>query len=227
MNVLLVEDYDQLRAVTAEVIAAKGHVVHALPSAEALGELVFQQPLDVAVLDLNLPGEDGLSLAQRLYQTCPGIGIVMLTVRHTLADKLAGYERGADVYLTKPCEPEELCAAIEALGRRIRAARAPNREAIYTLNVSKAQLITPQGVVDLRSAEVLFLQGLALAPEGKLEYWQLIEKLDKPMDEAGKAQLEVLVSRLRQKLQSIGIVEPGIKSERGKGYRLCMPIKMV
>ncbi len=227
MNILLVEDYDALREVTAEVLTAKGHRVHALPSAEALDQVFLRQPLDVAVLDLNLPGEDGLSLARRLREVCPGLGIVMITVRHSLADKLAGYEQGADIYLTKPTEPEELCAAIEALGKRLGVAQDRSTGMPLRLHLLQASLHTPLGTVALRTPEVTVLQGLALAPEGMLEYWQLLQLLDKPMDEGGKAQLEVLVSRLRRKLLAMGAGEPGIKSERGKGYRLCIAVQIV
>lgn len=228
MNILLVEDYDALREVTSEVLSSCGHRVHALASAEDLDEVALRQPYDLAVLDLNLPGEDGLALASRLRRVFPGIGIVMVTVRHTLPDKLAGYEHGADVYLTKPTAPEELCAAIHALGKRMGLLQAPSEVAsACRLLLLQASLHTPKGPIALRQPEVAVLQGLALAPQGFLEYWQLLQILDKPVDDVGKAQLEVLVSRLRAKLQALQLPEPGIKSERGRGYRLCFPIQLV
>ena len=93
LNILVVEDHDALRAVTVEVLRMQGHAVMEAASAEALDELSPERRFDVAVLDLNLPGEDGFSLAARLRKACPGIGIVMVTVRHALDDKLTAYQQ--------------------------------------------------------------------------------------------------------------------------------------
>lgn len=178
---------------------------------------------DIAVLDLNLPGEDGLSLARRLRHVQPGIGIIMVTARHTLAHKLAGYENGADVYLNKPTAPEELCATVKALAQRLRRG-ATEQLAAFTLNTTNHFLKTPQGDVALRHSESALLYALALAPDHTLATWQALEKLNKPVDEQGKAQLEVLVSRLRSRLIAHGAPPMPIRALRGVGYQLCMPL---
>ncbi len=119
MNILVIEDHDPLREVTIFALTEMGHKVRGIGSAEALNaELEISVP-HILILDLNLPGEDGLSLAGRLRRMHPTIGIVMVTARNELTDKISGYESGADIYLTKPTSLEELAAAVNALSRRI------------------------------------------------------------------------------------------------------------
>lgn len=119
MNIIIVEDHDALREVTMSSLQDMGHKVRGVASAEALNaELQIAMP-HILILDLNLPGEDGISLANRVRQTNPEIGIIMVTARKELGDRIVGYESGADIYLTKPTSIDELAVAIQALARRI------------------------------------------------------------------------------------------------------------
>ncbi|MBK6999256.1 MAG: response regulator transcription factor [Rhodoferax sp.] len=226
LKLLVVEDHHGLREVTVETLVDQGHQVIGVDCAEAVGELPADFTPDIAIVDLNLPGEDGLQLAARLRQVQPGIGIIMVTARHALHEKLAGYEHGADLYLTKPTAPEELSAAVEALARRIKLT-ATDRTSGYGLNVHERILHTPCGNVALRSAEANLLHSLALAPDQTLETWQLLERLGKTVDEDGKAQLQVLASRLRSKLAEHGLPDRCLRAERNKGYRLGFPLQIV
>ncbi len=225
IKLLVVEDRKSLLEVTVETLATRGYEVIGIDSAEAMDELPANFVADIAILDLNLPGEDGLSLAQRLRRIQPAIGIIMVTARHALAEKLAGYEHGADLYLTKPTAPEELCAAVEALARRLTNRAAPESPA-FSLNTTTGLLSTPQGDLALRASEAALLHALALAPEHTLEFWQALEKLNKPIDGQGKAQLEVVVSRLRSKLIAHGASDTPIRALRGIGYRLSMSLQI-
>ena len=224
IQLLVVEDNLALLDVTVDVLAAQGHAVIGICSAEAVDELPAHFAANIAILDLNLPGEDGLQLAQRLRQVQPGIGIIMVTARNTLAHKLAGYEHGADMYLTKPTEPEELCAAVQALAQRLGNHAAAQTD--FRLETATGRLHTPQGELALRASEAVLLHALALAPQRTLEIWQALEKLNKPIDEQGKAQLEVLISRLRSKLIAYGAPTMPIRALRGSGYRLCMALQI-
>ena len=226
IQILVVEDHLALLEVTVDILTAQGHVAMGISSAEALDELPSRFAADIAILDLNLPGEDGLSLARRLRHIQPGIGIIMVTARNKLEHKLAGYEHGADLYLTKPTAPEELCATVQALAQRLRRSAAVQPPAAFTLDTAAEMLHTPQGVTALRSSEAKLLHALALAPDNSLAIWQALEKLDKPMDDQGKAQLEVVVSRLRSKLLAHGALDMPIRALRGIGYRLCLTIKI-
>jgi|GEM_PF-5700042 len=119
MNIIVVEDHDALREVTVSALSDMGHKVRGIGSAEGLsGELQLCIP-HIMVLDLNLPGEDGISVANRIRASYPEIGIIMVTARKNYDDRITGYKSGADIYLTKPTSLEELGAAIDALSRRI------------------------------------------------------------------------------------------------------------
>jgi len=116
LDVIIVEDNRNLRESLLEVIATKGHHVAAFDSAEALWSGCSFNKVDIMVLDLNLPGEDGLAVARRMRADHPNVGIVMLTARDEPDDKRIGYENGADIYLAKPSSAPELVASIAAVG---------------------------------------------------------------------------------------------------------------
>ncbi len=125
LTVAVIEDNDDLRQAMVSALGRAGHRVVGFDSAEALIEYREALRLDVLVIDVGLPGEDGISLATRIRESQPDVGIIMATARDRIADKQRGYESGADIYLTKPLSLEELSAAIGALGRRLRGAAAP------------------------------------------------------------------------------------------------------
>ncbi|WP_295455743.1 helix-turn-helix domain-containing protein [uncultured Thiodictyon sp.] len=121
LNIIVVEDHDDLREATVEALRGLGHAARGLTCAEALDAELRAAPADLLVLDLNLPGEDGISLARRMRVAWPAMGIIMVTVREQVRSKIEGYDSGADLYLTKPTSIGELEAAIGALARRLRA----------------------------------------------------------------------------------------------------------
>ena len=125
LNIVVVEDNDDLREAIVEVLSALGHRVLGLTCAEELGDEGAQAVIDLLVVDLNLPGEDGVSLTRRLRQIHPGLRILMMTARDTVRDKVSGYEAGADMYLTKPVSIEELTAAVQSLEQGLNATPAP------------------------------------------------------------------------------------------------------
>jgi DNA-binding response OmpR family regulator len=226
LRLLVVEDHEALREVTMEILEAAGYQVVGAASAEALGEMARDFHFDIAILDLNLPGEDGLSLATRLRRICPGIGVIMVTVRNALADRLSGYEMGADLYLSKPTEPAELCAAVHSLGRRLASSNQAPMAKAFILQQASRTLLAPAGAVKLREAEFQLLKAFALAQGQFVDNWQLLNLLEKGMDACGKTQLEVLISRLRSKLVAHGCLGNPLQSVRGRGYRLGIELKM-
>lgn len=225
IKVLLVEDHDALREAVSEMLEHCGYQVTGVECAEAVCEGSSQLMFDVAVLDLNLPGEDGLALAQRLRVVQPTLGIIMMTARCEREDRLQGYQHGADVYLSKPVDIEELALAVQALARRMNSATC-GADSGYWLDRQNLSLELPEQRIPLTSDEVIILQALALAAERTLESWQLLEVLEREVDENGTNQLRVIISRLRQKLKNHGLKIPLIRSERGKGYRLCVPLRL-
>jgi len=134
LNIVVVEDNDDLREAIVGVLSAQGHRVLGLSCAEELGDEGAQAVIDLLVVDLNLPGEDGVSLTRRLRQTQPGLCILMMTARDSVRDKVSGYEAGADMYLTKPVSIEELTAAVKSLDRRLNTTLAPpDNQAVLTV----------------------------------------------------------------------------------------------
>ncbi len=217
LSVLIVEDHDALREVTVAFLAECGHEVRGAADAQEMDEVLSRWPAHIVVLDVNLPGEDGHSICKRLRGARPGLGILMLTARASAADRVAGYERGADVYLAKPTSNEELAAAIGSLGRRVRPQEV---EPPYLLDEVARELSGSGGRVSLSEAEAILLRTLASAPGRQVEYWQLMDALGMSTEADAKAALEVRVVRLRKKLAHIGVPDGGLLSIRGQGYRL-------
>jgi DNA-binding response OmpR family regulator len=224
LNIIVVEDHDDLRMVTVAALRAMGHTVRGVDCAEALDDEVARFPADLLLLDLNLPGEDGISLARRMRQAQPEIGIIMVTARGAVQDVLAGYGNGADIYVTKPATSEQLGAAITALSRRLKPS-AKNAGAL-TLDTTVLQLKGPGGLVNVSDYESLLLAAMAKAADHRLETWQMLELTGKAADESDKRTLVVQMARLRKKLTDAGASEPTIKSIRGTGYQLCVPLEL-
>ncbi len=224
LNILVVEDHDDLREATVATLAAMGHAVRGVDCAEALDEALASFRPDLLLLDLNLPGEDGLSIARRLRAAEPDIGIIMVTARNQVHDVTRGYGSGADIYVTKPTSPEELSAAIHALARRL---RPPARTGTpLVLNIHALQLQGPQASIDIAGHEYQLLAALARARDHRMETWQLLELLGKPIEELEKRTLAVQIVRLRKKLLDAGAREPTIKALRGSGYQLCIALEL-
>jgi len=224
LNIVVVEDHDALREVTVEALSQRGHHVRGVDSAEALPDEPGLVPIDLMVIDLNLPGEDGISLAARIRAAQPDIGIIMVTARGQLHDRLAGYNNGADIYLTKPTSTDELIAAIRALTRRIKP-EEPDQHAL-SVNLSALTLHGPLGDASLSSHEAAQMAAFIRAKDQQLEIWQLIALTDKDVTEGSKKAMEVQIVRLRKKLLQCGAQEPTIKAIRGQGYKLCLKVAL-
>lgn len=224
LNILVVEDNNDLREATVDALITVGHHARGVDCAEAIPELAGLPSIDLMVIDLNLPGEDGISLAHRLRQTQPEIGIVMLTARNRPEDKSAGYVNGADIYLTKPASLEELDAAIQALARRLR--RMDSKA--LRLDIRRMALLAEEGqITPLTSQEASLLAAFVRAPQQRLENWQIVEILGKDDAAFSKAALELHIVRLRKKLQQAGGPSHSIKAIRGWGYQFCLTMPIV
>lgn len=222
LEIVVVEDHDLVRDELVDFLSRPGICVRGAEDGEVLDALLRQRPADILVVDLNLPGEDGLSICQRMREAFPEMGLVMLTARVMPADKTAGYQSGADVYLTKPANVDELEAVVANLSRRIRR-RVSNG---LQLDVPRQQLALAGGVaVGLSLLETRLLYELVLAPERKLSTDLLLQRLDPRSDQPSlRDNLPVTISRLRQKLASgLGQSEV-IKAVRGFGYQLTQAI---
>lgn len=229
LNIVIVEDHDALRAVTCTLLKEQGHRVRGIGCAEELVETVEDGGVDVFILDVNLPGEDGFSLARRIRAAQPQVGIIMATAREEPRDKMRGYDSGADMYLLKPVDPDELAGAVRSLARRLRMpppALSPAASPLATLDTQRRRLVNGDQSALLTQSEVRALNALILSPNRFAAYWQLLELLELQQDQRGKSSLEVRMVRLREKIMSIGYGRSCIRSVRGSGYELCIDIEL-
>jgi len=225
LNIVVVEDHDALREVTVAALASKGHHVTGLESAEALYEQPDISCIDLMIIDINLPGENGLALTQRIRQVHPNVGIIIVSANNLAEHKMQGYDQGADIYLTKPAALEELNSAINALSRRIKPRQAQSLSCL-TLHPRTRQLVLHQTSISLNPQEAAVVLALLRAPGQRLETWQLLEIAGREHPDYSKASLEVLIVRLRKKLMQVSMqvdLNP-IQAIRNYGYQLCTNI---
>jgi DNA-binding response OmpR family regulator len=218
LNILILEDNDDLREGWLAYFQSQGHRVLGVALADELLEVPGGFSPDVYVIDLNLPDADGLDLVKRLRAVHPNVGIVITTARSQIGDKVEGYESGADIYLTKPVEPQELMAGISALAKRRHGHTTP--EESLRLLLEKNQLLGPHVSVDLTSGEARLLAGLVRASGKPLARWQMAELLEVPEGLPSDAMLEMRIARLRKRLVAAGAVPPVIKAIHKQGYVL-------
>lgn len=224
LKIALVEDNDDLRDLLFRDISRAGYAVQAAGCADDLDDLAALTSFDVLVLDINLPGENGLDIARRYKQANPDIYIVMLTARVGTDDKIAGYGSGADIYLTKPISSGELLAAIGSVSRRILKQPSHNNIDIV-LNLRQMKLIG-NAAVDLNRQEMVILKALSESANGNLPYYRLLELCGEEVNATSKSTLEVRIVRLRKKLADAGVDGKAIKTIRGEGYQLLYRIKV-
>lgn len=222
--VLIIEDNDALREALADVIRRDGHMCLELSCAEEVEDSLQQTP-DLYLIDLNLPGEDGFSLARRVRTSQPDAAIIMLTAMTAINDRLQGYETGADLYLTKPIHPSELCSIVNAFARRLKG-NAEMGSGSIRLYTSKSVLCGPLGETTLTNSELKLIEALARAPGQTLQSWQVATHLGQAESLPSKASVEVRLSRVRKKMIDVGAPNSVIKAIKGYGYRLNSPINI-
>jgi len=224
LNIVVIEDNNDLRTLLCNGLKTDGHLVTGLSSAEELEDQAGIDHADAFLIDINLPGEDGLSVAKRIRKAHPLVGIIILSARMSQDDKLIGYESGADMYLTKPVEMTELRAAFRSFARRRQATM--QHVTAQTLTINKLELKGSAGSIKLSIQEATVLTAMARAPAGKLETWQIAELLELEVDEAFKSSLAVRMVRLRKKLIDAGAEGIAIEAIRQFGYQLVTQIEI-
>lgn len=223
--IAVIEDNDALREATVEMLELNGFRAAGVACAEDIDDTQFPQPPDIYVVDLTLPGEDGLSLAARLRRAQPKVGIVITTARTLLDDRLKGYESGADMYLPKPVDPKELLLALQALGQRLRHTNPPAQGLILDRHA-----LMLRGVVDpckVTESEARLLSAFASAKEHTLERWQVAAQMSPGNESMSQESMQARLSQLRKKIQTCGYSGESIKAIRNSGYKFCLPIQIV
>src|SRR4051812_31054788 len=235
-HVLAVDDDPSVRQMIADYLADNEMRVTAVASGREVGAVLGRETVDLIILDLRLPGEDGMLIARRLRAESQ-IPIIMLTGRKDEADRVMGLELGADDYLTKPFSPRELLARIRALLRRTRAQETvadglqkvrAYRFAGWELNVRLRRLTAANGSkVPLTNAEFNLLAAFLAAPQLVLSRDQLLGRSRLHNDEVYDRSIDTHVARLRKKIEPPGATVQLIRTERGAGYVFSAAVEVV
>ncbi|NDR55218.1 response regulator [Aliiruegeria sabulilitoris] len=231
VNVLIVDDDSDIREIVRYELEAQGWGVEEAGSGAEIGDAIRRMPPDLILLDLRLPDQDGLIIAQRLRATST-IPIIMLTGLGGDVDRIIGLEMGADDYVVKPFNPRELVARIKAVLRRTGTAetQAPPPDALdhdcrsfggWMIDLTARVLESPTGQpVPLTNAEFLLLEAFVKAPRHILSRDQLLERTRSDGGEVFDRTIDVLILRLRRKIEPNPKAPQLIRTERGAGYVL-------
>lgn len=228
--VAIVEDDPLLREELSCFLAESDCQVFEANDFTSFVDVVQWQKLHVAVLDLNLPGgHNGFDIAQWVRNKMPQVGIIMLTARGGLSDRVQGYESGADIYFSKPVEPIELLAAIRRLAQRAKS--PPSHEPTFVLEVINRRVRGDFVSCDnLTPIEVALLRALSVSRDQQLEIGELLNLLDHHANtrDITRRALENLISRLRTKLKTcFDSDNDPIRAIRGFGYQLTWKVQIV
>jgi DNA-binding response OmpR family regulator len=225
ITVSIVEDEVVLREEIAFQLEHLGFAVQAFENAEQFFRYLVGHPKTIAVLDIVLGGEDGLSICRHLRSTNAAMGIVFVTARGMRDDRLIGLLAGADAYLTKPVDMDELALILRRLALRLEGAVEQTKPALtpsgWQTEADSSFVIAPNGVrVRLSINEAQLLRVLLKQSGAICSHVELGMALGLTADEIDKHRIEVILSRLRSKAARSAGVPLGIHSERGIGYSL-------
>jgi two-component system, OmpR family, response regulator len=233
-HILVIDDDPDMRDLVVEYLSKNEMRVSARASGREMFELIDSEPIDLVLLDLRLPGEDGLRLARELRERAT-LPIVLLTGRNEEADRVMGLELGADDYVTKPFSPRELLARVRAVLRRYRVqatlperdnARRAFRFSGWELNLRTRRLISADGhPVELSNGEFSLLSAFCRAPQRVLSRDQLLSMSRLHEAEVFDRTIDVQVRRLRDKVERDRANPTLIVTERGAGYRLASEVE--
>ena len=235
-HVLAVDDDPSVRDAIVDYLGDNEIKVTALESGQEIATVMQRETIDLIVLDLRMPGQDGMQIARQLREQSQ-VPILMLTGRKDEADRVMGLELGADDYLTKPFSPRELLARIRALLRRARAQQTvaegmhkvrAYRFVGFELNVGLRRLKGPEGEnIPLTNGEYSLLAVFLAAPHRLLSRDQLLGSSRMHNDEVYDRAVDVAVGRLRKKIQPAEDAPELIRTTRGAGYTFTADVEIV
>ena len=220
MRVLIIEDDALLGDGLASGLTALGFAIDWFKESKS-GERALQSvPYDAVILDLGLPGEDGMAFLNRLRSNGSSTPVLVLTARDAVSSRIAGLDSGADDYLVKPVALQELAARLRAITRRARGRPEPTwKHGELEYNPASKSVLWKGEQVGLTSRELALLELLLANPERVLSKAQILEKMYAWGDELESNAIEVFVYNLRRK-----IAPDVIRTVRGVGYALGAPV---
>jgi|SRR5690554_4720223 DNA-binding response OmpR family regulator len=215
MRLLLIEDHVPLADELLRRLRTEGYACDWLVDGRDASRAPFDEVYDAVILDLGLPGKNGLDILREWRAGKLALPVLVLTARNSWSDRIAGLEAGADDYLGKPFHPDELVLRLRALIRRSHGADASPLLTVNELVLDEGRQCVdgPEGEIPLTGGEFALLRYLMLHPGKILSKWQLAEHLYSMDAERNSNVIEVHVSHLRDKLgKSV------IETRRGQGY---------
>ncbi len=230
-HILIVDDDAEIRQLLGDYLRKNGLRASAVGDGAAMRALLAREPVDLIVLDLMLPGEDGLTLCRTLRSQST-VPVIMLTAKGDETDRIVGLEIGADDYLPKPFNPRELLARIKTVLRRTGTAEEARGEpkrlrfAGWTLDVTARHLLDADGVVmPLGASEYRLLRIFLAHPRRVLSRDQLLDLTQGREAGPFDRSIDVQVSRLRQRLRDAAREPVIIKTVRNEGYVLATAVE--
>lgn len=233
VNILIVDDDHEIRSLLADYLGGNGYRALAAQDGIAMEKMLDSERIDLIVLDLNMPGDDGLTLCRKL-RARSALPVIMLTARSEPIDRILGLEMGADDYLAKPFEPRELLARIRSVLRR---SHVPNKNlhgasvsqrlcfAGWTLDLTARHLVDSGGlIIMLSGAEFRLLKVFLEHPNRVLNRDQLLNFTHGRDADPFDRSIDIQISRLRQKLNEDARSPQIIKTVRNGGYVLAVPV---
>jgi len=221
-HILLVDDDNRMTNALRRTLAYAGYQVSIASNGEGALSIVRIRPPDLVILDLMLPGIDGLEVCRRLRSAGDDMAVLMLTARDTVADRVAGFETGTDDYLVKPFALEELLARVKALLRRRNPSDIAREMLVFEdleLNTATRQAKRGNRLIDLSTTEFELLSIFMRNPRMVLTRSLLMDRIWGSDFEGGPNVLEVYIGHLRAKLEKLS-EKRLIQTVRGAGYVL-------
>jgi DNA-binding response OmpR family regulator len=225
-NILIIEDDAILSESISDVLTFDGNTVFCIDSAESIVEMSFINKFDIILLDLNLPGEDGISFANRIRTQNDNIGLIIHSARTKSIEIGQGYASGADIYIKKPASMQEICNAVRSLYKRINKKQNANLNKLK-YNPKNNLLSMEDLSVELTETQSTLLISFTRAKENTLETWQIADLLGLDLDCLDKRKVELQISRLRQKIELVAPRKKSILAIRGYGYQLVVDVKII
>ncbi|MEL6584719.1 MAG: response regulator [Pseudomonadota bacterium] len=225
-HLLVIDDDERLRALLRKYLSRQGFLVSLARDAEHARRLLSGLEFDLLIVDVMLPGEDGISLTKDLSGTLP-TPILLLTAQGDAENRITGLESGADDYLSKPFDPRELLLRINAILRRV-AQPAPVQDAPprtlhlgeIRYDVGRGELWDGPNMIRLTSTESTLIKALAASPHEPVSRRELLEEVSRSGENVQERAIDVQVTRLRRKIEADPKNPRYLQTVRGAGYML-------
>lgn len=228
-TIMVVDDDTALRELVSRFLAQNGYAVLEAGDVPAMKSVLARHEPDLIVMDVMMPGEDGLSALRSLTGSSRRPPVIMLSALGGEIDRIVGLELGADDYLAKPCNPRELLARVRAVLRRAGEGEASERFRFgnWSIDLSACELLAPDGqVVSLARREWSILAELVRARRRVLSREELIARTSGDAGDAFDRSIDIAISRLRRRLAEYDPREV-IRTVRGEGYGLAPDVSRV